>query len=177
MFTLLPEQHKKRLFKEYRLRLAIVFLFAVSAFFAIGSGLLFPSYISLKSEKTMYQLESQSLKKQIEAKDKVGLTTTMSQIQSNLALAKPDETEAFRALNAVLSEMTGGISITSIGYTRGSGAQSSLNIQGVAKDRSNLLAFTNNLKKELLFTSVDLPVSNLAKQTDVKFNLTLFGKF
>jgi Tfp pilus assembly protein PilN len=177
MFTLLPEQHKKRLFKEYRIRLAITFLIIVSVFFIIGIALLFPSYISLQTEKSTYKTESDALSKQIELKDKEGLTTTMDMIQSELSLVKPDETQIFRAINAILNQTTSDISILSLGYTRGDKSPSSINIQGVAKDRASLLTFSNNLKKELLFTSVDLPVSNLAKQTDVKFNLTLLGRF
>lgn len=178
MFTLLPEQYKKRLFKEYRIRLVTVFLFFVSMFFLISTALLFPSYISLSSEKSLYEVESKNLKKQIELKDKEGLATTLAKIQSNLSLAKPNETAIYRAIGAILNQTNTNISITSIGYTRGgAGAQSSLNLQGVAKNRESLIGFSNNLKKELIFSSVNLPVSNLAKQTDVKFNLTLLGKF
>ncbi len=177
MFTLLPEQHKKKLFKEYRIRLIVVFLFSVSVFFVINTALLFPSYISLESQKSTLELQSDTLSKQIKLKDKDGLTTTMNQIQSDLALAKPDETRLYAAINAILDQTTTNISIISLGYTRGVRAQSSINIQGVAKDRASLLMFSNNLKKELMFTSVDLPVSNLAKQTDVKFSITLLGKF
>lgn len=159
------------------MRLVIVFLVFVSIFFVVSIGLLFPSYISLQTEKATYKDESAALAKQIEIKDKKGLTATMSQIQSDLSLVKPEETQIYRAINAILNQVTSDISIVSIGYTRGDNALSSLNIQGVAKERTSLLTFSNNLKKELLFSSVDLPVSNLAKQTDAKFNLTLLGKF
>lgn len=155
----------------------ITILVFISIFFIINIILLFPSYISLRTEKATYKSESDALSKQIEVKDKEGLTVTMNQIQSDLSLVKPDETEIYRAINAILNQTTTQISILSLNYTRGGKSPSSISIQGIAKDRASLLTFSNNLKKELLFTSVDLPVSNLAKQTDVKFNLTLLGKF
>ncbi len=159
------------------MRLVVIALIFVSLFFIIGCALLFPSYISLKSEKISYEADLTSLTNQVEIKDKEGLTATMNAIQSNLSLAKPDETMIYRAVGMLLDNVTNDISISSINYTRGDKSQSSLNIQGIAKDRTSLITFSNNLKKELMFEKVDLPVSNLAKQIDVPFNMTLLGKF
>ncbi len=177
MFTLLPEHHKKRLYQEYRMRLLVIVLIFISLFFIIGCALLFPSYISLKSEKTSYETELDSLTKQVERKDKEGLTGTMNTIGSNLAIAKPDETMVYRALGVLLAHVTTDIKITSMSYTRGSQGASFITTEGIAKDRTSLISFSNGLKKELIFEKVDLPVSNLAKQTDVPFSMTLLGKF
>jgi hypothetical protein len=177
MFTLLSEQHKKKLFKEYRIRLLITFLIFASVFFVIGIALLFPSFISITTLKSSYENESELLLKEIELKNQSGLASTLNQIQFDLTLAKPDETDVYRSINEILNEVSSEISINTIRYTRGVGAPSSLNLQGIAKDRSGLLSFTNKLKKILIFSSVDLPVSNLAKQTDVPFNITLLGRF
>lgn len=177
MFTLLPEQQKKKLFRQYRTRLTVVFLVFLSSFFAFNIALLFPSYISLRSEKLSYENEYADLSKRIESKDKQGLTPVMNQVQSDVMLADPDRTDVYRAINLILDHTTTNISLLSLNYIRGSKSDSTLTIQGVARERSDLIMFSNNLKKELLFTSVDLPISNLAKQSDSKFNITLTGKF
>lgn len=177
MFTLLPEQHKKRLAKEYRTRLVVVLLVFVSAYFLINIAFLFPSYISLESKKNIHNIELSSLKDQISVKDNQGLEALVNKVRFEVLLAKPDETEVYAAIKKILEHVSGGISLTILSYTRGENTSSTLNIQGIAKDRSSLLSFTNNLKKDLMFSAVNLPVSNLAKQTDVKFNMTVLGKF
>lgn len=177
MFTLLPEQHKKKLYKEYRLRLIVVVMFFVTSFFVVSVSLLYPSYISLKTEKSTLNVETQRLVDQIEFKNGQGINATIANIKSDLRLSKPDETLIAQAISAVLNERPGGVYIDTLRYTRGIGAPSTLSLHGTAKDRNALITFSNNLKKELIFSSVDLPISNLAKQADVDFSLTLIGQF
>ena len=177
MFTLLPEQHKKKLWKLYRLRLATVFCLFITAIFLISIGFLFPSYISLAFDKSALESETENFKNKIEIKKGLGLIETLDQVKTTLSLVKPDNTDILESVKIILKQMPRGFSVESLSYTRGQNEPSSITISGVASERNDLILFTKQLQKELSFESVTLPVSNLAKQSNVPFSLTILGKF
>ena len=154
----------------------MIIIFA-AAFFLVSVALLFPSYISLSLEKRSLVSENSVLEKEIRAKEKKGVFETLSLIKSDLTLSNPSDTLIYESISTILQAKPSKVTIKSIKYTHGENAKSSITIQGNAGDRFSLIGFSNNLKKELMFTTVDLPISNLAKQTDVDFNLTLIGDF
>ena len=49
----------------------------------------------------------------------------------------------------------------------------SLFVGGIASDRDSLIDFTESLKTINDFSAVNLPVSNLAKNKDIDFNIEL----
>jgi hypothetical protein len=67
-----------------------------------------------------------------------------------------------------------GISLTSIGirYTD-KGVLGPANISGEADDRQALAAFRERLLSQPEVVSVDLPISNLAKDKDIQFSMTV----
>jgi hypothetical protein len=177
MFTLLPQQQKKSLFRQYRTRLSIVFLVFIASFFLVSTILLLPSYVYLSFSKSTLDEQVVSLEKKIKDKSNKGIMTILGGIQSNLALIKPDETEVASVIKKVTDDMNSDISISSFSYTFSANNNSSLTFKGVAKTRSALIDFSKELKKELLFSGVDLPISNLAKENDISFNITVLGRF
>jgi hypothetical protein len=48
-------------------------------------------------------------------------------------------------------------------------------VSGLAKTRQSLVAFSEALRKEPLIQKVDLPVSNLTKESNIQFTLTITG--
>lgn len=177
MFTLLPEQNKKSLFKEYRIRLfAVIFLF-LTAFCLISTALLFPSYISLYFERGVLEDESARITAEIKEKNEKGIVETLARINHTLVAVKPSESNVLTVTKLILDKLPQGISIDRFVYTRGDGADSSLSIQGIAGTRSELITFSRDLEKQPVFTKVDLPISNLAKQSEVPFTLTVLGTF
>ena len=177
MFTLIPQQNKRALAKQYRIRLLIVFLFFASAVVCGGTLLLLPSYISVSFDKSIKQNELNPVLAQIEAKNKQGLTSTLAQMQTSLVLIRPEDGALHDAFEAINNHLAPGISIKSITYTRGVGAPSSFSVTGTASTREKLLAFVDALKTEKIFTSVNLPISDLAKQTDTPYSISLLGTF
>ncbi len=177
MFTLLTHTHKKQLLKQYRMRLFSVVALLLGAMFIISGVLLIPSYITLRLEKDRLAKEDQMLSKQISDQNAKGFVQTLSEIKTMSSLAVVENTKVYEALLLVSASRPYGITFSSVGYVHGVGAPSLLTISGSAANRSNLIAFTEKLKKEKIFDSVDLPVGNLAKETDAKFTINMTGKF
>ncbi len=177
MFTLLPQQQKKKLWKLYRIRLAIIFLLFVTTMSLVSIGFLFPSYISLAFNKDALNIDTKNLESKIAEKNNKGLNETLDQIKITLLSVNPDETNILESIRIILDRMPHDISVQSLNYTRGQDAPSSIVVNGVAGDRNSLIIFTKQLQSELMFDSVNLPVSNLAKQSETPFSLTILGKF
>jgi len=177
MFTLLSEQHKKLLYRQYRTRLLCVIFIFISGLFLSSIALLLPSYLALTTEDARLQSDIKSFLEQISEKNSKGLVTTLNEIKSIVALISPEDTKMYSVLKVILGKKPAGISITSIDYARNDGAPSSLSFQGVAASRSALIQFSKTLQSEKMFSSVSLPVSNLAKESDIKYSLTVSGDF
>ena len=69
------------------------------------------------------------------------------------------------------------IILTGLVYQKESEDKATFTISGVADSREDLLVFSVNLERDVLFDDVELPVSNLAKDKDIKFTLTIVGMF
>jgi hypothetical protein len=59
---------------------------------------------------------------------------------------------------------------------RGASAGATLGLHGIATDRAALQSFKKILEDTGKFTSVDVPISNFVKRTNIDFTLTLFIK-
>lgn len=177
MFTLLAEQQKKYLTRQYRLRLLSAVLFLIGGVILVSSGLLLPSRIMLQVERSALIEEKIAQGKAIKAEDSKNLQQTLEEIKMMVKTATPEKTRIFTAIQTVLAKKPLGTSITSISYIRGVGAPSSLAIGGVAEERAQLLSLSKSLESEELFSDVSLPVSNLAKESNLIFTLGLAGKF
>jgi hypothetical protein len=177
MFTLLAEQQKKHLYHRYRLRLFSFINFFLSALLLIAALLLSPSLYLLKIEKAALKSEKDMYEKSVMTGESKGLLPRLVDINTMVSLATPAETKLFIALGAVLGRRPAGVAITSMSYTRGEGAPSSLTLQGVAGSRASLIEFYKLLQKEKQFTSSALPVESLVKETNTPFTINLQGKF
>lgn len=177
MFTLLAEQQKKYLTRQYRLRLLSVALFLISGVSLVSAGLILPSRIMLGVDRSALTEEKIVQGKTTTAEDGKNLQDTLKEIKAMIDTASPEETKVFEAIQVVLAAKPIGVNITSITYTRGVGAPSSITIGGVAQERANLLNLTKSLGDEELWSDVSLPVSNLAKESNLSFTIGLVGKF
>ncbi len=177
MFTLLAEQQKKKLFRQYRLRLLSLIAFFLSLLLLVAAVLLLPSRIMLGIEKGALQSEKDEFEKSVSTENSKDLISTLDDIKSRVTLAEPTDTRLFTSLQTVLAKRPAGVSVTSIDYTRGEGAPSSLSLRGIANERTKLIEFYKVLQKESGFSEIFLPVESLAKETKVPFTIGIKGKF
>ncbi len=177
MFTLLAEQQKKHLYKQYRLRLISLIGFFLSALLLIAGILMLPSLYLLSIEKGTLKSEKEMYERSVDSENSKDLIANIGGIKAMVELAAPSDTKLFATLQSVLAKRPSGVGVSTIGYTRGEGAPSSLTIQGIAQGRAGLIAFYKVLQKEPMFTSSALPVESLVKETNVPYTINLQGKF
>jgi len=63
--------------------------------------------------------------------------------------------------------------ISFISYARDASGAIAVSVNGVARRRQSLVAFTDNLGKEPGIGKIDVPVSNFTKDTDISFSFTI----
>lgn len=67
----------------------------------------------------------------------------------------------------------GGVDITQFSFNREEGDLKSIGLIGQAADRVSLSNFRDALEDDDRFLSADLPISNLAKDSDITFSMTI----
>jgi Tfp pilus assembly protein PilN len=175
MINLLPEQQKRELSREYRRRLLVVAVAFCVGVITIAAVLLIPSYLfSLYQEQGASAAtaaanrstdgQSTQLLSQVAA-----LRTTIAVLDADSSAKKVQPTVL---IATIIKDLPAGDAINSFGIDAG-GGNLVINLAGVAMTRESLEAFTDALKGESAIASVDLPISNLAADTDVSFNIVV----
>ncbi len=176
MFWLLPENHRKKLIREYRLRLAIMFFLSLNILAVCALIFFIPVYTKVHWLQKNASFVENNLESNIKSENNPSVSKAVEDIKSNMNIAALDNRSAVSPIIAVIQVKNSGIAITSFVYSYNSSG-SSLAVSGVATDRQALTDFKNNLESQKIFETVDLPISNFAKDSDLPFSLTVTGTF
>ena len=173
MINLIPASAKNSLIKEYWMRAVTVWFFLGSAAVLLGIFILVPSYVLTNSQVSAYKDSAESaseksanyetVSKELERSGKLA-----AMMKENFALISTSEyITLFRSLEG------DGIEISQISITRAEKGVEPIMISGVADDRQALAAFRDSVVAQEGVSSVDLPLSNLAKDKDIPFEITV----
>ena len=174
MINLLSPVEKKKILKEYHLRLGVVVLNAVFVLELIAVILLVPSYLAIRSSVNALSDEL--------AQRKALVIPGGNEAQQDLDVIKKEigvlkesiapESLPSAVVTAVLAVKPEGIDVTSFAY--GHSADATLvQVGGVAHAREDLLFFQRSLKANPRFDEVRYADSFITKKTDINFQLTL----
>jgi len=180
MINLLPPIEKQRIRREFTLRVVIVYLFFVSVAVVIGVILLLPSYFFADIIKKNAESEILILKNSSENTKREEINNQLSITKERLSAITEQEPRIsfYKMVEKVADYADRSISIDTISYIRATdGGNSNLQLAGLAATRDDLLSFTKFLEDDDLFNEVILPVSSLAKDRDIKFNIQIKGAF
>ncbi len=173
MFLLLPEEQKNKLIKQYRLRLFFIALSALCVFVGVGFFSLLPSYFAVHSEEDNIVGLRNTVGKSISLKSDKDLEKTLSDIKQNISALKIPEKDAISIIGDIVKVRPDGVRLNDINFGSYTATSSAVSILGVSSDRPSLILFSRKLKENPKFSSVDLPISNLAKDSDINFNINI----
>lgn len=177
MFLLIPQEQKKKLTKEYRLRLLFMCLAVLCVLGSLGTLAFLPAYFFVHSEENALLLRSTSIKGAINQKSDKDLEKTLLDVKQNIALLGTPDKDVRGTLDTILEAKPQGVSLTHFSYTYAPDEGSTILLQGISGDRGSLLQFSKNLKTIPEFKNVDLPIGNLAKNSEIDFNINISGNF
>lgn len=177
MINLVPNNEKKIMKKDFYLRLIVMFFFMFGFCILITSILLVPSYYvsSLKKRNALDNLEYlRSFSLPSLAQDSMN---DIQELNAKLALFEKAQKEkffvSFNVLDLVLLKKIPGIKITQMSFNTDIQGGKSLDLKGVSNTREDLLIFKKNLEDNGVFSSVNLPISNFVKTSNIQFSINL----
>lgn len=175
MFNLLPESLKSTIRSDYKQRVVVVGLLVV--IFIQISFLLFlvPSWlISMYKEKdALVATEAMNQSKMVSSINSISTVIADTNTKLNIISKALEYKKVLPILNTIINNKTSSIRLNDFSYTYLSSNSASVVISGVSATRDSLVAFVNALQKTTQFKNVDLPVSNLTKDKNINFSLTL----
>lgn len=179
VINILPLREKKRLRRKYWARLVSVFLGFLILIEIFLMLLLLPSYFlaSSKSNIALYKLGTFTAKNP-EIKT-VDLNKTIKSINNKVSFLvkqnlKPQTME--KIFSWLLDNRPSGITFNQILFNQKEDGTSTLNVAGVAKNRSVLSNFKTLLNDNPDYKTVNLPISDFIDPTDIHFNISIVLK-
>lgn len=175
MFNDLPENLKNEFKKQYYIRLTIVTGLFIILVQVVSMFFIFPSWtlsVSKKQELTSsIDAFSSSTINNRSGSGALSISTTNQILHIlNINFGYP---HAIPLYNAVLLLKKPGVQLSKFSYSSKSDTDALMSIEGIASTREVLVTFVKDLKSSGSFTSVDLPVSNLAQDTHINFVISI----
>lgn len=172
MFKLVTEQEKQKIWREYVRRRSVVIIISLISILVIGIIGLLPSYIlsSIRYSETLELseiIEGAGVKEE-ESSFQAWFVETNRRLTALSPGSNVDRPSDF--IKKVLDQKTNNISILNFSWKKVDGKVTS-SISGIASDRQSLVTFRDNLISSGDFSGVDLPVSDLAKDKDIDFQI------
>lgn len=174
MINLIPPDARKMVQIEYWVRVVSVWLILMSIASVTLVALLLPSLVLVRSQLDAYENQYQHASEQ---------NDSYAQLEEEVALANAmaahlidnEYGNLFSLLLTELNTISGEkIDLDYIGMSRADDAKvNSISINGSAHSRAELVAFRDRIEEHTSFETAELPLSNLAKDVDVPFNITI----
>ncbi len=175
MFNLLPENLRKQITGEYRLRLAVISILLV--IFIQVSFLVFlsPSWLVSYYKEKEYSLQSDELNKSLSTLDISSTTAFIKSFNTKLGIINDslEYPKFIPIVDGILSKKNNNIRISGIYYSVNSATAGTLTLEGIGDTRESLVSFSENLRSIEHFKKVDLPISNLAKDKNIDFTISV----
>jgi hypothetical protein len=175
MYKLLPQQDIDKVSKEYKMRRISLMLALVCSVIVFMAVALSPSLIFAREKKKVALFTLASVDQLPASQGKQGLLTWVEKVKSQIASITPDSQpdEPYENFQKIISKKISGISITSLIWNRQPTGVKNLRVSGVASSRQVLLDFVAKLQSSNDWSQADLPVSTIAKETDIPFEVSL----
>lgn len=173
MFKLLTEKGRQKVSHEYATRRVIVIIFAVIFVEVVGVVGLLPSYILSNIRHNEAQAWAEVVARSVGLKDnEAELQTWLLETNKRLVNLSPklDIDRPSDFVEKVVEQKTKGISMTNFSWIK-TKKTVDLSVSGVASDRKTLVAFEDGLNSSGNFSNVNLPISDLAKDKDISFQI------
>ncbi len=171
MINLLPPEGKKRVIKNYWLRVFSVYFTLLGSAFFVTLALLLPTYFYVS-----YQIDALGTSisnEDAESLKKIETSITDANNISELLLHTPHVVNDTKIINEITSFSDGLVSIGTIKIQKKDRKVTEVTVSGRALNRSSLVSFRDSAEQHEFFDKVNLPLSNLAKDQDIPFSLTL----
>lgn len=173
MINLIPPTAKKKILVEYWVRVISVWLILWALALFTAASILLPAYVLIGLQVKAQQESAELASQKVADYDTVSKVLVKASQQAKMIV---DEARLPRfSAYALLFERLQGeeIEIMTVRIGRDDKGLTPAVVGGVASDRQALASFRDRLLAEESVTKVDLPISNLARDKDIPFTITV----
>ncbi|MEI8062384.1 MAG: hypothetical protein WCG97_03780 [bacterium] len=172
LYLLTPEQ-KRKVLREYRMRLGVVFLIAMSCVGVIGIVSLIPSQTLVIMRQNLLAIKERGIEGG-GASHVDELSKKIAEISSTASFLTPISQPVYGSdiFTHLESEAGDSTKIRQFQITHFD-KDVSVSISGVSQNRDTLIKFINTLKQDILFSGATFPYGSLAKQDNLGFSLNM----
>lgn len=173
MVNLLPKPVIRQMRRMYYVRLSIVLFLLLSASFFAGAALLVPSYILAERSADAGERYVHALEETVGLRERTGVTNEIRALAERTKILaayaeKPTSEPFFREIT---EDIPDGVFISGIAFAKGD-ETFNISIAGSAETRTALLMFVDRLRESGAFDGVNIPVSQLATDTNIPFSIS-----
>ncbi len=175
MFNILPEIFRKGIKTDYQLRrllIILIFVFIVQFSFLV---FIFPSWItSYNKEKDITsQMEEINKSSSYQDADPVYSTIESTNFKLKIINTNLQYFNIVPLIKLILSNKIPGVSVGELSFVSSGAKSSTISLKGISVSRDLLILYKDALEKTKVFSRVDLPISNLAKDKNLIFTIDL----
>jgi Tfp pilus assembly protein PilN len=174
MVNILPQKIRNDLRVRYYARLFTTLFILSAAAFAVGGGLLIPSYLLAREQADASGRYLTALEERLALEGSAKSGQTLSMLEESVALLKEfgKGPVVSTSLAAIAVALPDGVVLRTMRVTLASKGDGSIIVSGIAETRADLVAYVSTLKESVNFKNVAVPVSDLAADTDLEFTLS-----
>ncbi|MCB9814467.1 hypothetical protein H6784_03555 [Candidatus Nomurabacteria bacterium] len=173
MINLIPPSAKKSIKIEYWVRVLSVWLLIWSLVLVASVGILWPTYTLINSQVGIYEQSANDVSKQVSDYKVISKELIRSSQQAKLIINESNKNTFSEYISLFESLQSEGIELSKIELSVKEGEFAPVNIIGTASDRRTLAGYRDRLLESDKIDTVDLPISNLAQDKEIKFSITV----
>ena len=174
MVNLIPPSAKKGVAIEYWLRVFTVWSIIATVVALLLTITFLPVRVLVEAKINAYQESADVASEKIASYEAASVELNRSTKQAQLLIANTKQKSLSKIIELFSSMEGEGIEISSINVTRIETDQiDPVQLEGSARDRQALADFRDRLLAQEEIDAVDFPISNLAKDSDIFFSITV----
>lgn len=176
MINLIPQSAKRGIRLEYWLRVVTVWGVLVTGALVGSVVIMAPAYVLINLQIDASAESSAAASQKIASYESVAKDLNRSNVEAKAVLDTTGYVPISNYVEMIRRLENSNITVSEITIGRAKDSFSPIQIKGQAVDRQSLSRFRDNLLAEPTVASVDLPISNLAKDKDIQFSLSVSVK-
>ncbi len=174
MVNLIPPSAKKSVIIEYWVRVLTIWSIMATVVAVLIAVTFMPVYVLVDAKIDAYQESAEEASQKIAYFESVSDDLTNSTKQAQLLISSTNEISLSEVVELFDSLESNGIESSEINITKlPAGGIAPVTLSGYARDRQALSDFRDRLLAQEEIEVVDFPISNLAKNKDINFSITV----
>lgn len=176
MINLIPATAKRRITIEYWTRVASVCLLIFTLIITTGTLLLLPVYVRINTQIKVYSESVITATEQVSKYDISSAALIKTSQQARQLLEIKDKKQLSEMITLLESLTDDQVAITAFEFERAETGLKPITVIGTAASRQSLADFRKRLIEQETIAEAFLPISNLAQDKDLDFNVTVTMK-